>query len=173
MQTATRKTCQATGLALGMGVFLALGLFGSVGWIAALVLGLAAGWMSWAMLDWLACQGAAASDGSEFAPQMPRSSGPAAPRPAAIPVRTVPQAAGRMAAADEAEDLSQIRGIGPRIVESLAAQGVTRFSQIAAWDEDEIDAIGVRAGFGAGRVRRDDWVGQARRIVAEAAHGRA
>src|SRR4051812_11882307 len=39
---------------------------------------------------------------------------------------------------DEADDLSLIKGVGPRLVEQLRTLGVTRFAQIAAWDDAEI-----------------------------------
>ena len=43
--------------------------------------------------------------------------------------------------------------------------GVTGFAQIAAWDDAEIDRIDARLGRFQGRIRRDDWVGQAKLLA--------
>lgn len=65
-------------------------------------------------------------------------------------------------ASDEAgDDLRRIKGIGPKLVTLLHALGVTRFAQIAAWDDAEIDRIDGQLGTFAGRIRRDSWVEQA------------
>lgn len=66
------------------------------------------------------------------------------------------------APAQAGDDLSRIKGLGPKLVALLADLGVTRFDQIAAWDEAEIDRIDSRLGRFQGRIRRDDWVGQAK-----------
>ncbi|OYW44894.1 MAG: hypothetical protein B7Z08_10910 [Sphingomonadales bacterium 32-68-7] len=65
----------------------------------------------------------------------------------------------------EDDDLTRIKGLGPRIAEQLQALGVTRFAQIAAWNEAEIDRIDAQLGRFAGRIRRDDWPGQARLLA--------
>lgn len=67
---------------------------------------------------------------------------------------------------DGADDLSQIKGLGPKLVEQLRGLGVTSFAQIAAWDDAEIDRIDARLGRFQGRIRRDDWPGQARLLAA-------
>jgi predicted flap endonuclease-1-like 5' DNA nuclease len=60
------------------------------------------------------------------------------------------------------DDLKRIKGIGPKVETLLNSLGVTRYSQIAAWDDDEIDRIDAQLGAFAGRIRRDDWPAQAR-----------
>jgi len=67
---------------------------------------------------------------------------------------------------DEADDLSLIKGVGPRLVEQLRTLGVTRFAQIAAWDDAEIDRVDAQLGRFQGRIRRDDWPTQARLLAA-------
>jgi predicted flap endonuclease-1-like 5' DNA nuclease len=67
---------------------------------------------------------------------------------------------------DGEDDLSQIKGIGPKLVEQLRALGVTRFAQIAAWDDAEVDRIDAQLGRFQGRIRRDDWPAQARLLGA-------
>jgi predicted flap endonuclease-1-like 5' DNA nuclease len=65
-----------------------------------------------------------------------------------------------------ADDLKRIKGVGPKLETTLGSLGVTSFSQIAAWDDDEIDRIDAQLGAFAGRIRRDDWPEQARYLAA-------
>jgi len=60
------------------------------------------------------------------------------------------------------EDLTRIKGLGPKIQVRLGELGVTRLAQIAAWDEAEIDRIDAQLERFQGRIRRDAWVEQAR-----------
>ncbi|MCS5602440.1 MAG: endonuclease [Paracoccus sp.] len=61
-----------------------------------------------------------------------------------------------------ADDLKQIKGVGPKLEETLHEHGVTRFAQIAAWDEAEIDRFAEILGRMGTRIRSEDWVDQAR-----------
>jgi|SRR5688572_5515075 len=65
------------------------------------------------------------------------------------------------AAVHDRDDLGKIKGVGPRLVQQLHALGVTRFEQIAAWDDADIDRIDAQLGRFQGRIRRDDWRTQA------------
>ena len=67
---------------------------------------------------------------------------------------------------DGDDDLLLIKGLGPKLVEQLRTLGVTRFAQIAAWDDAEIDRIDAQLGRFQGRIRRDDWPAQARLLAA-------
>jgi predicted flap endonuclease-1-like 5' DNA nuclease len=60
-----------------------------------------------------------------------------------------------------ADDLKRIKGVGPKLEKLLNSLGVTSYSQIAAWDDDEIDRIDAQLGAFSGRIRRDDWPAQA------------
>ena len=64
------------------------------------------------------------------------------------------------------DDLTRIKGLGPKLAEQLRALGVTRLDQIAAWDDAEIERIDAQLGRFQGRIRRDDWPGQARLLAA-------
>lgn len=64
------------------------------------------------------------------------------------------------------DDLTRIKGLGPKIASLLASMGVTRFDQIAQWDDAEIDRIDAQLGRFAGRIRRDNWVAQAQLLAA-------
>lgn len=63
-----------------------------------------------------------------------------------------------------ADDLTLLRGVGPKLAGALAARGITRFAEIAAWtaaDLAEIDqALALK-----GRAVREDWVVQARALT--------
>ena len=65
-----------------------------------------------------------------------------------------------------ADDLRQIKGVGPKLEQVLNSLGVTSYAQIAAWDDSEIDRIDARLGTFQGRIRRDDWPAQARLLAA-------
>lgn len=58
--------------------------------------------------------------------------------------------------------MRQIKGVGPKLVALLYALGVTRYAQVAAWTEADIARIDAQLGAFAGRIRRDNWVEQAK-----------
>lgn len=60
------------------------------------------------------------------------------------------------------DDLTRIKGLGPKIASILNAHGITRFAQIAAWSETDIDEIDAKLGKFEGRIRRDAWIEQAK-----------
>jgi len=63
-----------------------------------------------------------------------------------------------------ADDLKQIRGIGPVNEASLNALGIYHYDQIAAWNRAEVRWVGTYLGF-PGRVEREDWSGQAKALA--------
>ncbi len=79
----------------------------------------------------------------------------------------VEEAASDAPAGDETprDDLTQINGIGPAIVKKLEGLGIMTFAQIAALTEDDVARIDEELNF-KGRIVRDDWVGQAQKLVA-------
>lgn len=60
------------------------------------------------------------------------------------------------------DDLTQIKGLGPKLRAQLGEMGITSFAQIAGWDDAEIDRIDAQLGRFQGRIRRDNWVEQAK-----------
>jgi predicted flap endonuclease-1-like 5' DNA nuclease len=64
------------------------------------------------------------------------------------------------------DTLTQIKGLGPKAASRLAEIGVTRFAQMASWDEADIAAIDAQMGAFKGRIRRDRWVDQAKLLAA-------
>lgn len=65
----------------------------------------------------------------------------------------------------EPDDLTVLTGIGPKLAALLAARGVTRFSQIAAWSEADIATLDKDMKL-MGRIGREAWVAQAKRLAA-------
>ncbi|PHY21791.1 phasin PhaH [Caulobacter sp. BP25] len=65
------------------------------------------------------------------------------------------------------DDLTRLVGVGPKLAASLAEQGVTTFSQIAAWTPEELAEVDLKLGL-KGRAERDAWVAQAKRFAASA-----
>jgi predicted flap endonuclease-1-like 5' DNA nuclease len=61
----------------------------------------------------------------------------------------------------EGDDLTRIKGLGPKLAQTLNALGVARFEQIAGWSESDIERIDAQLGRFQGRIRRDGWVEQA------------
>lgn len=68
-------------------------------------------------------------------------------------------------AASASDDLTRLKGVGPKLAAQLGELGVTSFAQIAAWSEADIDRIDAQLGRFAGRVRRDSWVEQAKLLM--------
>jgi hypothetical protein len=66
----------------------------------------------------------------------------------------------------EADELTQIRGIGAVLQDKLYDLGILSYQQIAALTPEGIADID-RALRLRGRILRDDWIGQARRILEE------
>lgn len=63
------------------------------------------------------------------------------------------------------DDLTLIRGIGPFIERKLNELGIFTYEQVAALDDELIEQLTVAIEFFPGRIKRDDWVGQARRLA--------
>lgn len=88
----------------------------------------------------------------------------AAVPPPAEPVRGMPPPP--LSAPDgEPDDLQRISGIGPGIEKTLHALGIYHFRQIAELTPDNVAWIDQRLRF-RGRIEREDWIGQAKRLAA-------
>jgi predicted flap endonuclease-1-like 5' DNA nuclease len=71
----------------------------------------------------------------------------------------------RAAPHGEQQGLRQIRGIGPAFERALLGLGITTVSQIAALDAGEIERIAPLIKARSERILRDEWVGQAKRLL--------
>jgi predicted flap endonuclease-1-like 5' DNA nuclease len=65
-----------------------------------------------------------------------------------------------------ADDLTRIKGIGPKLSTRLAELGVFHFSQIAAWTPEQLAAVDAQLGNFQGRPARDQWQSQAGLLAA-------
>ena len=92
----------------------------------------------------------------------PESAGAVPPQPE--PVRGTPPPA-LPSPEGEPDDLQRISGIGPSIEKTLHELGIYHFRQIAQFTPDNVAWIDQRLRF-RGRVEREDWIGQARRLAA-------
>lgn len=96
----------------------------------------------------------------------------ATPDPVAVPpVADAPAASGKpvflTAARDSgADDLKKIRGVGPKLEQTLYNMGIFHFDQIAVWGPAEQAWMDDNLEGFKGRVSRDDWVGQAKMLMA-------
>jgi large subunit ribosomal protein L19 len=68
------------------------------------------------------------------------------------------------------DDLTQIATISPELVARLAGIGVIKFEQIANFSDDDIANVDETLAL-EGRIEKDDWVSQARRLLAETTAG--
>ena len=76
-----------------------------------------------------------------------------APQPAAV-------------ASDESlDDLTAIKGLGKVKAAKLVAAGVTSYTQVAAWTDDDIAEMGLKCNTSPGQIKREDWVGQAKALA--------
>ncbi|MEM9797005.1 MAG: 50S ribosomal protein L21 [Pseudomonadota bacterium] len=66
----------------------------------------------------------------------------------------------------QADDLKQIKGVGPKLEQTLHEIGVFHFDQIAAWGPEEIAYMDDRLSF-KGRIERDNWIEKAKELATE------
>jgi predicted flap endonuclease-1-like 5' DNA nuclease len=107
-------------------------------------------------------EGAAPAPRNQALIDAPRAVEPAAPT---LPV-SEPEAAPAPAPMAAGDDLTRIKGLGPKIAALLGEFGVTRFAQIAAWTPENVEQIDAKLGRFTGRIVRDEWVEQAKLLAA-------
>ena len=64
-----------------------------------------------------------------------------------------------------ADDLKQIKGVGPKLEQLCNALGFYHFDQIAAWTAEEVAWVDENLKGFKGRVSRDNWVEQAKTLA--------
>jgi NADH-quinone oxidoreductase subunit E len=82
---------------------------------------------------------------------------------ASLRIRELAALAAEPAAARD--DLTRLRGVGPGLARLLHGAGVTKLAQIAAWTEADIAAIAPVLRARPDRIRKEDWVGNAQRLL--------
>lgn len=165
-----------------------------VRFILALIIGIATAWWIWGRLSGDGDEGSgdwdAGSDGPAAPPPSPPSP-PPPPEPEAAELQ--PEPAGEVAAAGaasgaaavaaaaasvpsidgpniaaavgEPDDLTRIKGIGPKLNDLCHSLGVLRFDQIAHWSAADVAEVDKYLKI-KGRIDRDEWVAQAKLLAA-------
>lgn len=77
-----------------------------------------------------------------------------APKPKAVAKPVIP------------DNLELLKGVGPKLNTLLKSLGITSFDQVANWSPADITEIDSKLGTFAGRIARDNWVDQAKLLVA-------
>lgn len=77
-----------------------------------------------------------------------------APKPKAVAKAVIP------------DNLELLKGVGPKLNTLLKSLGITSFDQVANWSPVDITEIDSKLGTFAGRIARDNWVDQAKLLVA-------
>ncbi len=65
----------------------------------------------------------------------------------------------------EKDDLKRISGVGPFIEKKLNALDIYTFKQVSKFTPDDIDNVTEAIEFFPGRITRDDWVSQAKKMM--------
>lgn len=94
--------------------------------------------------------------------EQPDPPGPVSSEPDALGVKPEMLSAPR---GGEADNLKEIKGVGPKLEGVLNALGVYHFDQVASWTDDEIAWVDANLEGFKGRVSRDDWVSQAKTLA--------
>ena len=156
-----------------------LGILASIfmGAVVFIVVGLLLGWIFCSELKPLVQSNEASTAPSAAAPALAPGAEPA---PVTAPVAQAPEVEAPEAEAVEdavrpealsaardggADDLKMIKGVGPKLEIMLNELGFYHFDQIAGWSAAEVAWVNDNlAGF-KGRVSRDNWVEQARKLA--------
>ena len=69
----------------------------------------------------------------------------------------------------EADDLTAIKGVGPKMSATLGEAGIETFDQIASWTAAEAKDLEAELGIRAGRISKEKWVSQAKKLAKKAA----
>lgn len=113
---------------------------------------------------------AKAAPTKEAAPKQAKAPKEEAPKAAAVedtaPVETTRPSNLLDAPQGDADDLTRISGVGPKLNEKLNDNGVYHFWQIKDWGPSEIAFMDDQLSF-KGRIERDNWIDQATEFAAE------
>ncbi|MEM5515503.1 hypothetical protein WNY37_00985 [Henriciella sp. AS95] len=82
-----------------------------------------------------------------------------------MPANAMQRPVGLAAPEGSADDLTRIKGIGPKLSQTLNDLGIFHFKQIAAWQDAEAKWVDDFLAF-KGRVAREQWIEQAQKFAA-------
>lgn len=66
---------------------------------------------------------------------------------------------------DHADELTRLKGVGPKLAAMLNEQGISRYEQLASMDDAQLEALDSRLGNFKGRLARDRVPEQARYLA--------
>lgn len=93
------------------------------------------------------------------------------PTRAVAPEPSAPKASGprllKGASYGQKDDLKRISGVGPKLEALLNQNGVYYFWQVASWTGSDISLMDARLDVFKGRIDRDNWVSQAKKLQRE------
>ena len=69
------------------------------------------------------------------------------------------------ASSQTADDLKKISGVGPKMEEVLNSIGIYTFLQVSKMTKNEYNLLDSITGSFPGRAERDDWAGQAKKLI--------
>ena len=154
-----------------------MGILASIfmGAVVFIVVGLLLGWIFCSELKPLV-----QPNDTSAAPCAPEPAPVSEPAPATAPVAQAPKAEAPEVEAVEdavrpealsgarnggADDLKMIKGVGPKLEIMLNELGFYHFDQIAGWSAAEVAWVNDNLTGFKGRVSRDNWVEQARKLA--------
>lgn len=132
--------------------------------VLSLLIGLATGWWIWGRRRHRVVYVAADAGDAPLARTLERQQAAPetlAPVSPAAPVKV--EAGGPFLAAPDGEpdDLTRIKGVGPKLSARLTELGVFHYRQIAGWTSAEVAEVDRHLGVFKGRIERDRWQAQA------------
>ncbi|HEY0853593.1 MAG TPA: 50S ribosomal protein L21 [Devosia sp.] len=95
----------------------------------------------------------------------PKAAKNAAPADDAAPAKAAAKPKAAKAAVEFTDDLKLIGGVGPALEKKLQDAGITSLKQIAAWKKADVAEFDEKLDF-HGRIEREEWVAQAKDLVA-------
>lgn len=101
----------------------------------------------------------------------PSAPAPTEPAPlvspvAPVPVPTAPVAPAAPASAPSTNELTTLKGLGPKVAAQLAERGFTSVADLAALTPAEAERLDASLGAFQGRMARDRWIEQAQLLTA-------
>jgi NADH-quinone oxidoreductase subunit E len=103
-------------------------------------------------------------DGSVAVAERPAAKTAPAPAAPATPVAEEAPVVLTAPREGKGDDLKLIVGVGPKLEALLHELGFWHFDQIAAWTPAQVAWVNSRLGTFRGRIERDDWIAQARKL---------
>ena len=104
---------------------------------------------------------AAKATGAKAKAAAPAKASTANAKPAAAPKAEAKPATLTAARAGGADDLKQLKGVGPALEKTLNNLGFYHFDQVAAWKKKDVLWVDSNLRF-KGRIERDGWIAQAK-----------